>query len=513
MAEENINSLVTPKKTTPERSSSRGNSEKPSYPTGRQKILPHYRRASIGSCHDGEKRNTAGKPNSPNGGQNIVPHYLRASTGSCHDFCKYGREHAFEVKARRPRPKRIVTPRSDEHNPPAEKKKTMVVNLKPSPGFKTHSPDSPEIVKQKILLPSKKNDVSLKRDSSNEKMAENVKKANNLSAKRATIISVTAPSSHPNSSGSNGRTKSDTKIGKKMGTAKVSVLAPPIGSLSPRPRVNGVVSLNARKQRSMALVSPLKDQNRIRNSKPKQSNNDKVLEKTLDVTEVASENKFLGGIEDEVIIPLCPSPSASPPPSFPSSNSSSHPNSPSLSSHDEEDQKESEYSDSEADDLVSENDKSVSMDEVEILEGNQVVPRKSGEVLSEDNDSAPVKLRFRRGKVVDLQSENNGPRRLRFRRGRLLVENQDSNGEPRKRRFKKRVDDGTDGTKSSSEQVTLRHQDVAGRKDAQGLFNNVIEETASKLVESRKSKVKALVGAFETVISLQESKPSTPTVD
>jgi len=38
------------------------------------------------------------------------------------------------------------------------------------------------------------------------------------------------------------------------------------------------------------------------------------------------------------------------------------------------------------------------------------------------------------------------------------------------------------------------------------LLNNVIEETASRLVaEARKSKVKALVGAFETVISLQET--------
>jgi hypothetical protein len=44
------------------------------------------------------------------------------------------------------------------------------------------------------------------------------------------------------------------------------------------------------------------------------------------------------------------------------------------------------------------------------------------------------------------------------------------------------------------------------------LFNNVIEETASKLVETRKSKVKALVGAFETVISLQDKKPSANTV-
>ncbi|CAA6657434.1 unnamed protein product [Spirodela intermedia] len=45
-----------------------------------------------------------------------------------------------------------------------------------------------------------------------------------------------------------------------------------------------------------------------------------------------------------------------------------------------------------------------------------------------------------------------------------------------------------------------------------GLFNHVIEETASKLVETRRSKVKALVGAFETVISLQEGKSADSSV-
>lgn len=64
------------------------------------------------------------------------------------------------------------------------------------------------------------------------------------------------------------------------------------------------------------------------------------------------------------------------------------------------------------------------------------------------------------------------------------------------------------GNKTNSEKVVLRHQNVAGKKEVRSLFNNVIEETASKLVVTRKSKVKALVGAFETVISLQDAKPA-----
>lgn len=39
----------------------------------------------------------------------------------------------------------------------------------------------------------------------------------------------------------------------------------------------------------------------------------------------------------------------------------------------------------------------------------------------------------------------------------------------------------------------------------------MIEETASMLAELRKSKVKALVGAFETVISLDSLREATAT--
>lgn len=47
------------------------------------------------------------------------------------------------------------------------------------------------------------------------------------------------------------------------------------------------------------------------------------------------------------------------------------------------------------------------------------------------------------------------------------------------------------------------HRSSVGKKDSP-MYNDVIEETASKLLEKRKNKVRALVGAFETVISLQE---------
>ncbi|XP_073055453.1 uncharacterized protein [Primulina eburnea] len=59
--------------------------------------------------------------------------------------------------------------------------------------------------------------------------------------------------------------------------------------------------------------------------------------------------------------------------------------------------------------------------------------------------------------------------------------------------------------KQETESVAVKKQVPQGKKDS-AVSNDVIEETASKLREQRKNKVKALAGAFETVISLQEPK-------
>jgi len=101
---------------------------------------------------------------------------------------------------------------------------------------------------------------------------------------------------------------------------------------------------------------------------------------------------------------------------------------------------------------------------------------------SEDNEKGGMEVKFRRGTVLELEPEDNGPKKLKFRRGRVL-------------------DNGED---NDSEKVTLKHQEQE-EKEAQELLNRVIEETATKLAEDMKTKVGALVGAFETVISLQPS--------
>ncbi|XP_047260501.1 uncharacterized protein LOC124893587 [Capsicum annuum] len=193
-----------------------------------------------------------------------------------------------------------------------------------------------------------------------------------------------------------------------------------------------------------------------------------------------------------------------------SPKSSSHLQSRPLSN--EEDKKEVVKSaDSALGKYTSSSKKLLHIAEAETVGKNQKKTLRKGKTgCSNDNNSSAVKLKFRRGKIVDLQQETSSPRRLTFRWGRHVGESQDNN--IRKRIFKKK---GVDGDKSNtipiSGKIVLRHQDVQEKKDVQGLLNNVIEETTSKLVETRKSKVKALVGAFETVISLH-NKPFAVTV-
>ncbi|KAM7516730.1 hypothetical protein LguiA_006313 [Lonicera macranthoides] len=524
MTEETIRALLSPQGTETNGGNSRRSSiANPSSQNNRQNIL--HRHPTASDAFD-SRRNSTGKPNSSKSGEYVIPHHLRASTGSCHDFCKYGRKHAFEEKERQPIPRRTSTTNKNNNigiAVPAERKKTTVAKLKPSPHSKTHSPDPPEVIKREIMLPSKKVEASSKQRPLNiKKVMENEMKMISSTKRSPAAKTKPAPVSVKPSSSLNvsvgliNRRKSEIKSGKLPGRSIMTVKkirAPPTASLSPKPSVSRVVSLNPRKTSSLKVVPPLKDQNVIKKAEPRQPNTDKVPEKTLHIVETKIKKEDLPSVQDDGIIQIpSPSPSLSLSlslsQSLPSPKSLSDPSSSTLSSHGE-DIEESEYTtDSEAEEFESEND-----DVVDIDEGNNnKIQRKGGVVLSEDNECAEGKLKFRRGKIVDLQCENNGPRRLRFRRGRIVGDNEDRKGDARKRRFKKReVDNGANGSSPNSEKVILRHQDAQVKKDSQGLFNNVIEETANKLVESRKSKVKALVGAFETVISLQEIKPSTPT--
>ncbi|KAM2924192.1 hypothetical protein COP2_040332 [Malus domestica] len=129
------------------------------------------------------------------------------------------------------------------------------------------------------------------------------------------------------------------------------------------------------------------------------------------------------------------------------------------------------------------------------------------------SNGAFIKRRSPGTKEVD-GSQSNGSK---FKSEKFVLRSFERDVEGSRRKSSRRKtasDSGLNGsTRTEPERVVLRHQDVKGRKDVQKLLNNVIEETASRLVVSRKSKVKALVGAFETVISRQDTKSMASETD
>ncbi|KAJ0643600.1 putative Calmodulin-binding domain, plant [Helianthus annuus] len=121
----------------------------------------------------------------------------------------------------------------------------------------------------------------------------------------------------------------------------------------------------------------------------------------------------------------------------------------------------------------------------------------------ETNDCSLDDLAFRRGTILSPEAENKSLIEMQFKKGKEL-ENETEEGENISLR---RL--SSDGAVCIAESVTisvdLKHQETEEKKAAV-LSNNVIEETASKLIRARKSKVKALVGAFETIVSSESPR-------
>ncbi|MED6221117.1 hypothetical protein PIB30_051256 [Stylosanthes scabra] len=144
----------------------------------------------------------------------------------------------------------------------------------------------------------------------------------------------------------------------------------------------------------------------------------------------------------------------------------------------------------------------------------QVKPRAST-LVAEANKAAPQKLTFRRGKVIEIQPQmNNVPRRLKFRPVRTLSHDnlKDINAPANVTTEKySPAREEVEGPKPGSEEEVLLRPPSVEKKVNRRLYNNVIEETATMLAEVRKSKVKALVGAFETVISIDSRRQSRST--
>ncbi|XP_017695885.2 uncharacterized protein LOC103696204 [Phoenix dactylifera] len=327
--------------------------------------------------------------------------------------------------------------------------------------------------------------------------AQSIPKAGAASAEPATSSKqkeTTSPSI--STTGLTGQRNLENKSIKSPGQSKIGegkVLKPPKASVLTKSPVNRVSIMKLKKYGNMKPSSLVKTEAKVGKV---DSNAEKIKEKTVYTVELKS------GKSDQKTIKRKPSKLGSYPSSRSSLSASSLRSSPSASSHDSE----STVSEVSVPATVKEG---TERRETDVSKGkNKRTPSRTGSVHSEGKSTRLCNLKFQRGKVVNLQSEDNGPRKLRFRPAKVVSENQNGK-EVGRRNFRKQraTCAGAPNTPTSDARaVVLRHQDVQDKKDTQGLLNHVIEETASKLVETRKSKVKALVGAFETVISLQENK-------
>ncbi|KAG1347842.1 hypothetical protein COCNU_06G016710 [Cocos nucifera] len=357
-------------------------------------------------------------------------------------------------------------------------KLTSTVQKRPSFVKKTISPLGHRIIKQSSPSTPKAGSVS-------------AESATSLKQKETTSQSISPR-------GLIGRRNLEKKGIKSPGQTKngeEKVLKPLKTSVLTKSPVNRVSIMKPRKYGNMKPSSLVKTEAKAGEV---DSSAEKIKEKTVYTVELKS------GKLDQKTIKRKPSKLGSYPSVCSSLSASSLRSSPSASSHDSES-------------TVSEVSVSASVKEgterskADVSKGkNKRTPSRTGSVCSEVKSTRPYKLKFQSGKTVNLQSEDNAPRKLRFRPAKVVSEN--PNGKELVRRnFRKQRATCAATSKtptSDARTVVLRHQDVQDKKDPQGLLNHVIEETASKLVETRKSKVKALVGAFETVISLQENKPA-----
>lgn len=345
----------------------------------------------------------------------------------------------------------------------------------------------PIIIKQRASLPPKSIGILDKPEIS-------------LQAKKTSVVKSLSPLTHP--AGLASRGNREDKITKSLGMTKVGerkVLKPSTASLPIKSAGDGASNLKPRKYRKTKLMTPVKcqenDERTAHASGEKVEKDEHDMdgneEKILYVIEPKAENVDLGSFQQifdgHQTLDLLP--------------------------HDEEEVEETESlsgfsqsSESLFDDVGTGNK---SRDEFPKGEDRRRL-RRTAAVHPEVKTPPSYKLKFKRGRVIEPQAESNGPRRLIFRRGRMVGENTNDHRLLGRRSFRRRT--GllvSNDPNPDARGVVLRHQNTWRKKESQSLFNNVIEETASKLVETRKSKVKALVGAFETVISLQDNKPAS----
>ncbi|ESW11504.1 hypothetical protein PHAVU_008G035900 [Phaseolus vulgaris] len=473
----------------------------------------------------------------------VVPRYLRASTGSCHDFCKYGRMDVQEAKEKLSMIKRAgrrSLSRSSEDSiggiTISVAKQKASLDSKPTKMSKVKNSDSLNSVPQ-ISDASDKNKLEIPSKSSrSQKQIGNKAMKNTAKASSVRVQPSFLPKSHisliletrkgeisssfeaeipskptfkrveSSPAATSERVKTHPKLTSqlvkassksistmKQASSKVSCCedkemllsekhatsVKTISSMnsseglggqriskmkkretSPNSSSGGIGSVSARKHKGLKIVPHLMNQPAIE-VEPEEHNKE-AQEKTLYVIKMESANQSSQSDQNEsqeIESPL--------------SNSISQTSS-------QEDQKESDYANTEfEEDVFPQNHELEYLTIVDTLETEEnEKPQKDVEVVfSEDKDCQKLS-----GELDETQIDKDNLKSLKIERGEVLRDN---------------ATDSKAAALTCPEKVVLKCQDVQDKKDGEGLYNNVIEETASNLVETRKGRVKALIDAFE----------------
>ncbi|GAU19824.1 hypothetical protein TSUD_170500 [Trifolium subterraneum] len=471
------------------------------------------------------------RPSSGTNGEKRVPHYRRASMGSCHDICKYGKNIAVEAN------KRSFIPKLAERKQLLQSSQKNIGEVIVASGIKLQASDTTKVIKTgpgrlvqpnnevvvnkvKQSLPlrdlqnssiyktrrqeisssskmdsipkpiSKKEEPLLKSISQRVKThpistSQMVKTSSKSISKKTRHLSVDLDSSkvasqraswstsHMVKTSSKSTSKKTRHLSMDLGSSKV---ASPRASSSPKSFQKRIAGINIHK--SLKTVSRVKNQPKPRKVEPAEQCNE-VKEKTLYVIIESEDQTFQSDQNENLDIEL-------------SSNA------------------QNATSELEEDSCLGNNGKE-NMDNLEILdlEGEENEKRQKGETenldimdLEVEESEKPQKGETENSEILDLEVEENekpqegetenlvesqmeksSPRELEFGRGKVSKDNDNDD----------KVDADETDVITGVEKVVLRHQDVKGKKDEQVLLNTVIEETASKLVEIERSKVKALI--------------------
>lgn len=120
------------------------------------------------------------------------------------------------------------------------------------------------------------------------------------------------------------------------------------------------------------------------------------------------------------------------------------------------------------------------------------------------SDEAVVEVKEDKGEVKEDKGEDSEAENKN--EGNMVDEKEEVDGGSEGLKLKEGQDVEVGAVEETKPEVvntaSSKRQVGQGKKESQA-YNDVIEETASKLLEKRKNKVKALVGAFETVIDIE----------